>query len=98
MNIKIIEKKNNKLLNRTEVSFTIDSYESTPKRLEVKNKLSALVNSDESLIIINRIDQETGMRKSKGIAHVYKTREELESVEPKYLINRNTPPKTESKS
>jgi small subunit ribosomal protein S24e len=95
MKIKIIKKENNKLLDRLEVTFEVESPNETPKRLDVKSKLAALINHDENLIIITGIHQESGMRLSKGVAHAYKSAEVLKKVEPNYLIKRNTPKKEE---
>ncbi|NHJ31629.1 MAG: 30S ribosomal protein S24e [Asgard group archaeon] len=91
MKIKVIEKKTNNLLDRLEVHFEVDSDKETPKRLEVRSKLAAMINYDENLVIIKGIHQETGNRRSKGIAHAYKTVDNLKHVEPEYLIKRNTP-------
>ncbi len=91
MKIKIVEKKTNVLLDRLEVSFVVESEKETPKRLEVRSKLAALINYDENLVIIKGIHQETGNRKSKGMAHAYKTVNNLKIVEPEYLIKRNIP-------
>ena len=96
MKIKIVEKNTNKLLDRLEVKFEIESTAETPKRLEVKDKIAAMVNYDSSLVIIKTIDQQAGSRKSVGIAHAYKTQENLRHVEPEHLIKRNTPPPAES--
>ncbi|MHA1212859.1 MAG: 30S ribosomal protein S24e [Candidatus Heimdallarchaeota archaeon] len=97
MKIKILEKKNNKLLDRMEVSFQVDSEAETPRRLDVKAKLAALINHDDNLLIIKGIHQIRGMKKSKGIAHEYSSIEDLKRVEREYLINRNTPTKEEKK-
>jgi ribosomal protein S24E len=91
MKIKVIEKNTNKLLDRLEVHFVVDAEKETPKRLEVRSKLAAMINYDENLVIIKGIHQETGSRKSKGIAHAYKSVDNLKKVEPEYLIKRNTP-------
>ena len=92
MKIKVVNKNTNKLLDRLEVNFEIESEAETPKRLEVKEKLAAMINYDASLVVIKKIEQLTGIRKSVGIAHAYKTQETLKTVEPEHLIKRNTPP------
>ncbi|HUU77608.1 MAG TPA: 30S ribosomal protein S24e [candidate division Zixibacteria bacterium] len=92
MKIKVLEKNTNKLLDRLEVKFEIDSDAETPKRLEVKEKLAAMINYESSLVVIKTINQLTGMKRSVGIAHAYKTQEVLKNVEPEHLIKRNTPP------
>jgi ribosomal protein S24E len=94
MKIKVIEKKTNKLLDRLEVHFEVEAEKETPKRLEVRSKLAAMINYDENLVVIKGIHQETGNRSSKGVAHAYKTVDNLKHVEPEYLIKRNTPKPT----
>ncbi len=91
MKIKVNEKNTNKLLDRLEVHFEIEAENETPKRLEVKSKLAAMINYDENLVIIKGIHQETGTRISKGIAHAYKSVENLKRVEPAHMIKRNSP-------
>ena len=92
MKIKVVNKNTNKLLDRLEVTFEVEAEAETPKRLEVKEKLAAMINYDASLVIIKKIEQMTGIRKSVGTAHAYKTQEVLKRVEPEHLIKRNTPP------
>jgi len=91
MKIKVNEKITNKLLDRLEVHFEVESDNETPKRVEVKSKLAAMINYDENLVIIKGIHQDTGARKSTGIAHAYKSVDNLKKVEPEHLIKRNTP-------
>ena len=57
MKIKIVKKEQNLLLDRIEVEFEVDAPAETPKRLEVKSKLAALINHDENVVIIKRIDK-----------------------------------------
>jgi len=91
MKIKIVKKEKNLLLDRLEVEFEIDAPAETPKRLEVRSKLAALVNHDENLMIIKAINQKTGVKISVGTAHAYNDLETLKKVEPEHLIKRNTP-------
>jgi small subunit ribosomal protein S24e len=91
MKIKIVKKEKNLLLDRVEVEFEIDAPDATPKRLEVKSKLAALINHDEKLVIIKAINQKTGVKTSIGTAHAYQTEKNLKQVEPEHLIKRNTP-------
>lgn len=92
MKIKINEKNSNKLLDRLEVEFEIEIDGATPKRIEVKDKLAAMINYDSSLVIITKINQQSGIHLCKGYAHAYKSQEVLQRVEPSHLIKRNMPP------
>jgi len=91
MKIKVLKKEKNLLLDRLEVEFEIDAPAETPKRLEVRSKLAAMINHDENLMIIKSINQKTGLKKSFGTAHAYNSEKDLKQVEPEYLIKRNTP-------
>ncbi|MHA1308501.1 MAG: 30S ribosomal protein S24e [Candidatus Heimdallarchaeota archaeon] len=86
-----MKKEKNLLLDRLEVEFEIDAPAETPKRLEVRSKLAALINHDENLMIIKNITQKTGVKRSVGMAHAYETEKNLKQVEPEHLIKRNTP-------
>ena len=98
MKIKIVEKKTNKLLDRQEVKFEIEAEQETPKRFDVKSKLAALLNHDENLLIITGIHQQTGSKLSHGTAHAYSSLENMQKVEPPYLIKRNVPKEKEQSS
>jgi len=94
MKINIVKKEKNLLLDRLEVEFEIDAPAETPRRLEVRSKIAALINHDENLVIIKNITQKTGVKRSVGTAHAYDTVENLKQVEPEHLIKRNTPKPT----
>ena len=52
MEIEIFEEKENKIFNRKEIKFYVDySGEATPKILDVKSKLVALLNSKKDLVV-----------------------------------------------
>ncbi|MDD2643890.1 MAG: 30S ribosomal protein S24e, partial [Methanobacteriaceae archaeon] len=54
MEYTIIEKKENKVLERTEVKFEIDyEGEATPNTMTVKSKLIALLDTKKDLIVID---------------------------------------------
>ena len=54
MEIKIIEKKENPLLNRTEIKFECEyPTEGTPTILDVKHKLVALEDSSNDLLVVD---------------------------------------------
>jgi small subunit ribosomal protein S24e len=90
MEISINSKKENPLLEREEIIFTV-SHDSkgTPTREEIKNKLAALLNVDTQKLFIRKIETEYGATKSKGTANVYKSTERALLVEPKYIVKRN---------
>lgn len=90
MDIKVLEEKNNPLLQRREVKFSVSHNLGTPSREEIKGKLAAYLNSKPELVIIERMRSQFGMRETRGYAKIYETQERLKSVETEHIIQRNT--------
>ena len=90
MELEIIEKRENPLLNRTEIKFRVKHQgEKTPERELVKNDLAEMLKVNKSLIIIDYIRPGFGMAISSGYAKVYKSMEDARRVEPSYILKRN---------
>jgi len=90
MEINVTQKKENKVLNRVEVKFDcIYTGEATPKILDVKSKLVALLNTKKELIVVDSLQPNYGEAKATGYAKFYDSREDLESIEPKNMIEKN---------
>ncbi|WXG41158.1 MAG: 30S ribosomal protein S24e [Candidatus Freyarchaeum deiterrae] len=90
MEVSINSKKENQLLEREEITFTVNhDLKGTPSREEIKNKLAALLNVDTQKLFIKKIETEYGASKSKGTANIYKSSERALLVEPKYIVKRN---------
>ncbi len=94
MRLKIASEKNNPLLKRREVYFTVehDQTGNTPPRLEVRNAVADALKVDANLVFIKKLETKTGTRVAEGIANVYDSVEQAKLVEPKYIIKRNSPP------
>ncbi|MGQ4833497.1 MAG: 30S ribosomal protein S24e [Candidatus Asgardarchaeia archaeon] len=91
MEIKILEKRDNRLLERLEVKFLVKyPGAATPSRSDVKKKLVALLNTSDDLLMLIYLKPRTGKHEGIGLAHVYNSRERLEKIEPEYIIKRNT--------
>lgn len=92
MKVEVIKRTENPLLKRVEVEFRIDHAGApTPSRLEVKPQLASLLGVSEDLLVIERFTSSHGRQVATGIARVYSTREQLESMEPRYLLKRGQP-------
>jgi len=88
MDLKILDKKKNELLKRTEV--TCDMHEKTiPSKQLIREKLSALMNTPVETIAITQVKSKFGSAKAKVYARVYSTVADLKKTEPKYIIKRN---------
>lgn len=91
-------KKENKVLNRNEVRFDCTyTGETTPKILDVKNKLVALLNTKKELLVIDSLQPNYGEAKATGYAKVYDSKEDLEGIEPKNIVEKNKEPEIHSK-
>jgi small subunit ribosomal protein S24e len=90
MDININEQIENPLLNRTEVRFECTYQgESTPKILDVKNRLVALLNVDKNLLVVDSVKPSYGEGKAVGYAKLYDSEENLSKIETKHVISKN---------
>jgi small subunit ribosomal protein S24e len=89
MEIKVLEDKNNPLLQRREVHFSVNQNLGTPSRQEIKDKLAAYLNSKPELVIIERMKPEFGKRETLGYAKIYESMDRLKNVESEHIIQRN---------
>ena len=94
MQIKVESTKDNPLLKRREVDFTIiqGPKEKTPQRLEVKKALAAELKIGDDVVFIKRMRTKTGTNITQGVANVYQKAEQAKLVEPDYIRKRNSPP------
>ena len=99
MKVEIIEKTENPLFKRTEVKFKADhAGEPTPKRLDARAQLAAQLGVAEELIVIEKLASTHGRQVASGIARVYSSREQLEGLEPKFLLERDMPKEAKAKA
>jgi len=90
MNIEIVEKKENKLLNRTEVHFrVIHEGEKTPERELVKNDLAEILKAKKGNIVLEYLKPEFGIQQSIGYAKIYKSMDDAKRVEKEHILKRN---------
>ncbi|MFX1376921.1 MAG: 30S ribosomal protein S24e [Promethearchaeota archaeon] len=88
--IEIAEEKKNPLIDRKEIKFIIDHFgASTPNRLEVKKKISAMQGSDEKLTIIRHLETHFGSSQTIGKALIYENSDDLKFFEPFHIQVRN---------
>ncbi len=88
MEFKITSNKENKLLERKEITFSVDQDTSTISREEITREICRKLSLDPESTIVVRIDQGFGSRESTGIAHSYSSRELLNRYEPKHVLSR----------
>jgi ribosomal protein S24E len=94
MQIKIESAKDNPLLKRKEVEFTVIQVpkEKTPQRLEVKKALAVELKIGDDVVFVKRMRTKTGTNITVGVANVYQSVSQAKLVEPEYIRKRNSPP------
>ncbi|WP_296790969.1 30S ribosomal protein S24e [uncultured Methanobrevibacter sp.] len=96
MEIEFIEEKENKLFNRKEIKFYVDyEGEATPKALDIKSKLVALLNTKKELLVVDNVQPHYGEPKALGYAKVYETVDDLKYIETEHVIAKNAEPEEE---
>lgn len=90
MKIEKLEKKENAVLNRDEVSAQVIFSDATPSRSDIIKALAAATKSKEDLVIVRSLQGNYGGGSATLVAHVYKDRASLENVEREYMRTRNT--------
>jgi small subunit ribosomal protein S24e len=91
MEIKVIEEKENPILNRREIKFVVEHDGPTPSRKNVVEKIAATMNSKVGLVMVDSLKSEFGKRETLGYAKIYETEERAKEVERAYVIARNVP-------
>lgn len=90
MKIDIIEKNENKLLERTEINVKVDHVgQPVPKREEFLSKFAALLNKERNQVVLIKLEAKYGEGKSTALVHVYETAERAIAVEKKFLLKRS---------
>jgi ribosomal protein S24E len=95
MQVKIDSTKDNPLLKRKEVGFTImqGPKEKTPPRLEVRKAVAMEMKIGDEVVFIKRMRTKTGTSITVGVANVYQSVNQAKLVEPEYIRKRNNPEK-----
>jgi len=100
MKVNIISKKQNPLLKRREVKFSIDHSQTggTPARADIRNQLASLLGTKIELVYVKDMQTKTGSMVAVGEANVYESTEQAELVEPKHVLERNKVPEKPAKA
>ena len=90
MEIEIDSKRNNPLLKRTEVYFTVKHEgEKTPNREIIRSELADKLNSKKENVIVNILKSSFGKHETSGYAKVYSSFESIKGLERDYILKRN---------
>ena len=90
MKMEITQKKENPLLKRTEVYFTIShDGETTPGRNAVAEEVAKQMKSQRTCVVVDHVESIYGRGMSKGYAKVYESKEAALEFDRKHLLKRN---------
>lgn len=90
MEATITQRRDNPLLGRTEVFFTIVHEKSgTPSRSEIRKALAGVVGTQGGLVVLAWARSEFGRNATRGYAKVYKEKERALEVETLPVLIRN---------
>jgi small subunit ribosomal protein S24e len=90
MDVEIVSKKDNPLLERTDVSFRITHpKEKTPQRSAVRDRLAAELGGKKEGIIITRMRSRFGRSVTEGTAKAYKSADAAKNTEVPHLLKRH---------
>jgi small subunit ribosomal protein S24e len=90
MELEIVSKDENQLLDRIEVTFkTTHANEGTPQRDAVREKLSTLLKVPKERVVVDSMESEFGRMVTVGYAKVYKTKEAAMKYEREHILVRN---------
>ena len=90
MKMEFNQKKENPLLKRTEVYFTINhAGEATPSKGAVVEAIAAELKASKDAIVLDSVESVFGTGKSKGYVKVYESKDAALKYESEYLLKRN---------
>lgn len=90
MNIEIEGKKENPLMERTEINFRIDHQGTgTPTRDEIRTLLAGMLGAKADTVIIDHMNTEFGHQMTVAYAKVYSSVDSAKKFEREYLLTRN---------
>ena len=91
MEIEIMEKKDNQLLNRKEIFFKLkhEAEGASPSRAEARSALIKALKCSSHLLVIDRMNTEYGKRETVGYAKLYENEDRLNEIERKHILTRN---------
>lgn len=90
MNIEIVDRKENALLERVEVRFRVlHENAATPKRDEVREKLAGLLSTKKNNVVVDSMASSFGKQVTSGYARVYPSTEKMGKLEEASLLKRN---------
>ncbi|MFP3950240.1 MAG: 30S ribosomal protein S24e [Candidatus Micrarchaeia archaeon] len=89
MDFEIREKKENKLLDRTEVDAVVSFEGATPPVADMRDMIVQKMGCNPDLMVIRKVEPGFGKTEVALRAHIYKTPERMKEIEEEYVLKRN---------
>lgn len=89
MDFKLVERKENALLERTEVEAEISFDSATPSLPQMRDMIVQKLGCSPDLTVIRKCSPRFGEKKMSVDVHIYKTPERMKQVEEGYILKRN---------
>jgi len=89
MEVEIISKKDNKLLERKEINAVVAFDAATPTRKEIREAVGTKLGLNPELTVLNSVVNEFGSKRIRVLAHSYADMKKLIDTEPEYIRKRD---------
>ena len=90
MELEIVSKKDNPLLDRVELEVLAHHIgEPTPKRDEIREQVAAAVKAKKDQVLVDHMESTFGTGLTRGYVKVYNTKEAALAIEREPIIKRN---------
>ena len=92
MELEIVSKKDNPLLDRTELEVLAHhTGKPTPTRDEVREQVAAAMKAKKDVVLVDHMESTFGKGVTRGYVKVYKTKEAAMAIERGHIKIRNEP-------
>jgi len=90
MELKITQKKDNAILARQEIAFSLShAGETTPSRTQVRQLVASELGTKTENVVIDEMHSSYGLGATKGSARAYKSADAARATERVHLLKRN---------
>jgi len=90
MELEIINRNDNPLLEREEINFRVmHPKDASPRRKQVREQLAAALNIKASLVVIDQMKADFGRPETVGYAKFYRNVKSMQSIEAPYILKHN---------
>lgn len=89
MDVKIVSKRSNMILSRTEYIVNITFDGATPSIKDIRNILVGALGVANDKLVIKNVEQKYGSKELKISCYSYEKIDVLKQIEPAYVLRRN---------